>query len=87
MSDTPLTDLGHFLRYERESWPVAEPHFSDGYLEEGGKLPQNWRQLARLIDLTALSESLIRDDLPDTVVTELVELVHATVENRESEIP
>ena len=84
---TPLTDLGHFLRYERESWPVAEPHFSDGYLEEGGKLPQNWRQLARLIDLTALSESLIRDDLPDTVVTELVELVHATVENRESEIP
>jgi aminoglycoside phosphotransferase (APT) family kinase protein len=86
MSGTPLTDLGHFLRYEQESGPVAEPHFSDGYLQAGGKLSQNWRQLARLIDLTALSESLTHDHLPDTVVTELVELIHATVENREPEI-
>jgi hypothetical protein len=41
----------------------------------------DWRQLARLIDLTALSESLTHDELPDAVVAELVELARGTVEN------
>jgi len=83
LSGSPLADLGHFLRYERAARPVAEPHFSNGYLHAGGKLPQNWRQLARLVDLTALCESLTHDQLPDSVVAELVELVRATVENRD----
>jgi len=83
VSGSPLADLGHFLRYERASRPVVEPHFSEGYLRAGCKLPQNWRQLARLVDLTALCESLTHDELPETVVNELVELVRATVENRD----
>jgi aminoglycoside phosphotransferase (APT) family kinase protein len=83
VSGCPLADLGHFLRYERASVPLAEPYFSDGYLNAGGRLPQNWRQLARLLDLTALCESLTHDDLPDEVTGELVELVGATVENRD----
>jgi fructokinase len=83
VSSSPLADLGHFLRYERVSRPVAEPHFSDGYSHAGGRLPPNWRQLSRLIDLSALCESLTHDELPDAVVSELVELVRATVENRD----
>ena len=83
VSSSPLADLGHFLRYERGSRPLAEPHFSDGYLHAGGRLPRNWRQLARLLDLTALCESLTHDQLPDTVVAELAELVRATVEDRD----
>jgi len=86
VSGSPLVDLGHFLRYERVSRPVAEPHFSNGYLEAGGKLPENWRQLARLIDLTTLCESLTHDELPDTVVTELVELIYATIDNRDPQL-
>lgn len=82
VSGSPVADLGHFLRYERGSRPLAEPHFSDGFLHAGGRLPQNWRQLARVVDLTALCESLTHDELPDAVVAELVELVRATVENR-----
>jgi aminoglycoside phosphotransferase (APT) family kinase protein len=82
-SGSPLVDLGHFLRYERASRPVAEPHFSSGFLEAGGNLPPNWRQLARLIDLTALCESLTHGGLPDAVVTELAELVRATIESRD----
>ncbi|MGA2811512.1 MAG: phosphotransferase [Candidatus Acidiferrum sp.] len=81
LSGTPLVDLGHFLRYERTSHSAAEAQFSAGYLESGGKLPLDWRQLARLIDLTALSESLTHDELPDGVVAELLELVRGTVEN------
>ena len=83
ISDSPLIDLGHFLRYERRSSPLAEPHFSKGFLEGGGSLPEDWRRLARLLDLTALLEALTRDYLTEQIVTELVELVWATVEDRD----
>jgi hypothetical protein len=63
---------------------MAEPHFSSAYLWAGGRLPPDWRRLARLVDLIALCESLTHDLLPDNVVEELIELVCATVENRDS---
>jgi aminoglycoside phosphotransferase (APT) family kinase protein len=87
VSYSPLADIGHFLRYERHSLPVIEPHFSEGYLRAGGALPNEWRRVGRVVDLTALCESLTHDDLPDAVVLELVELVRATVDNRDPAIP
>jgi aminoglycoside phosphotransferase (APT) family kinase protein len=86
VSGSPLADLGHFLRYERSSRPLAEPHFSNGFLHGGGQLPQEWRQLARVVDLTGLCESLTHDYLPDDVTRELVELIRATVEHREPQL-
>jgi aminoglycoside phosphotransferase (APT) family kinase protein len=83
VSGSPLADLGHFLRYERNSRPLTEPYFSEGYLRAGGILPQNWRQLARLIDLVSICENLTRDDLFDLVEIELIGLARATVENRD----
>jgi hypothetical protein len=87
VSGSSLADLGHFLRYESDYRPLAEPHFSEGYLHAGGILPEQWRTLARLVDLTALCESLTHDQLPSEVVAELVELVRATVENRDPKLP
>lgn len=81
VSGSPLVDLGHFLRYEEALRPAVEPYFSEAYTSAGGTLPENWRQLARLIDLVALCESLTHDQLPDTVVAELIGLVCATCEN------
>jgi hypothetical protein len=56
-------------------------------LQAGGKLPgfpkADWRRLARVVDLVALCESLTHEQLPGTVVEELVELVRATVEDCE----
>jgi aminoglycoside phosphotransferase (APT) family kinase protein len=86
VSGAPLIDIGHFLRYECEARPVREPHFSTGYLEADGTLPRNWRQLARIIDLSALCESLTREQLPAHVETELIELVKATVEGRDPQL-
>ncbi len=83
VSASPLTDLGHFLRYESASRPKLEPHFSKGYRDKGGSLPKDWRRKARLVDLTAVCESLTHDQLPDSVITELLELVRATTENRD----
>jgi aminoglycoside phosphotransferase (APT) family kinase protein len=85
ISGSPLNDIGNFLRYERTSSPLIEPHFSTGYLHAGGTLQEGWRRLARLVDLAAICESLTRDQLPDTVVEELVEFVRATVENRDAQ--
>ena len=87
VSGSPLADVGHFLRYERTARPMAEPHFSTGYLHGGGTLPHDWRRLARLIDLTALCESLTHDQLPDPIAAELVELVRATAEDRDPQLP
>lgn len=86
VSGSPLTDVGHFLRYERATRPVLEPHFSTAYVHAGGTLPEDWHQLSRLIDLSALCEALTRDELPTAIEAELVELVRATVENRDPEI-
>lgn len=87
VSGSPLCDMGNFLRYERDSRPLAEPHFSSGYLHAGGTLPDDWRRRTRLVDLVALCEMLTRDQLPDAVVTELVEIVRATVEDRDPQFP
>ncbi|HZI56265.1 MAG TPA: aminoglycoside phosphotransferase family protein [Verrucomicrobiae bacterium] len=87
VSASPLIDVANFFRYERASRPLAEPHFSQGFQNAGGKLPSDWRRLAQVLDLTALCDSLTRESLPGSVETELMELVRATVEDRDPELP
>lgn len=82
-SGSPLLDVGNFLRYERRQRPLVEPHFSQGFLARGGTLREDWRDLARVIDLTALCESLTREELPTDVERELIDLARATIENRD----
>jgi aminoglycoside phosphotransferase (APT) family kinase protein len=76
---SPLYDVGHILRYDRRTPPLMEPHFAAGFREGGSALPENWRGLARVLDLTALCDVLTRPGLPEDVVAELVELVAATM--------
>ncbi len=83
VAGSPLADIGHFLRYESASCPKVEPHFSNGYRDAGGSLPEAWRRLARVLDLLALCGALTHDALPDPVPFELVELLSATVEDRD----
>ncbi len=81
ISGSPLADVGHFLRYEKAARPVFEPHFSEGYVQGGGRLPEDWRRVAQVVELTALCESLTREELPSETVVELVELIRATVKS------
>jgi aminoglycoside phosphotransferase (APT) family kinase protein len=80
---SPLCDLGHIMRYERRRSPRLEPHFSRGFRDSGGVLPDDWFDLGRAMDLTALVEFLTRPTLPASIVPEIVELVLATVEGRD----
>jgi hypothetical protein len=82
VSRTPLADFANLVRYERAAPPLIEPHFCEDYTSAGGVLPPDWQRLARVVDLTALCESLTNDDLADAVSLERVELVRATVEDR-----
>ena len=82
-SGSPLLDVGHFLRYEQRSVPLREPHFSQGFLEHGGQLPDNWREIARVIDLSGLVECLTHAELPIDVEIELLELINATLDHRD----
>ena len=82
-SGSSLLDVGHFLRYERRTSPLREPHFSQGFVEHGGQLPNNWREIVRAIDLTGLVECLTHDELPIDVEMELLELINATLDERD----
>jgi aminoglycoside phosphotransferase (APT) family kinase protein len=81
LSGSPLADLGQFLRYEWAAETRVEFHFSDGYRGAGGSLSSGWRELARLVDLANLCESLTHEYLPDAFAPEIVDLVRATVED------
>jgi aminoglycoside phosphotransferase (APT) family kinase protein len=78
-SGSPLLDVGHFLRYERKDSPIREPHFSQAFRNHGGYLPENWWEIVRVIDLTALVECLTHDNLPGDVEAELLDLIIATL--------
>ena len=79
VSGSSLADIASFLRYENAARPLVEPHFSAGYLDGGGRLPDDWRRLARVLDLAAIIESLTRDRLPAHVIAELLALVQTIV--------
>jgi aminoglycoside phosphotransferase (APT) family kinase protein len=83
VSASPLIDVGHFLRYERAARPRLEPHFSQGFVDGGGRLPRNWRSIARALDAMALCESLTHADLPPAFALEIIELIRATAEDRD----
>jgi hypothetical protein len=75
--------VGHFLRYERRSAPLCEPHFSQGFVENGGQLPDNWKEVVRVIDLSGIVECLTHEELPVDIEIELLELINATLDHRD----
>lgn len=79
LSGSPLLDVGHFLRYEGRDTPLREPHFSRAFVESGGSLPDDWRRISQVVDLTALVECMTHEQLPDEVAVEILELIKSTV--------
>jgi aminoglycoside phosphotransferase (APT) family kinase protein len=80
LSGSPLIDVGHFMRYEIRDTPLREPYFSHAFVESGGFLPEDWRQISLVLDLTALVEFLTHEHLPEDVATEILELIDSTLE-------
>ncbi len=78
-SGSPLVDIGHFLRFEDERWPLVEPGFSRGFLEGGGTLPENWRMLSRIADIVSIGTG-IGGDLREESVRRKLEVMRSFAE-------
>jgi aminoglycoside phosphotransferase (APT) family kinase protein len=74
---SPLWDAARFICYEDDFRPCREPHFSRGFSEGGGTLPEEWTAFARIINVVGAAESLSRPDLPSRFVPELRDLIVA----------
>lgn len=81
LTASPYCDIGNFLRYDRPDRPRFEPHFSRGLREGGMQLPNDWLQVARVMDLPALCELVSRPSLPEEFVQELLDLTRGTLRN------
>ena len=79
LSGSSLLDIGHFLRYETLDTPLREPYFSRAFVESGGFLPDDWRRISMMLDLTGLVECLTHDHLPDDVADEILQLINSTL--------
>ena len=78
-SGSPLWDAARFICYERRARPLREPHFTKGFSENGGSVPHNWPEFARVINAIGAAESLSRADLPEAFIPELKNLIISTV--------
>ncbi|HZS09980.1 MAG TPA: phosphotransferase [Blastocatellia bacterium] len=78
-SGSPLFDIASFLQYERLMSPSREPHFSRGYRDGGGRLPEGWWQLARVVGLARQCGTLAGAHLPAEIATEVAGLVRETI--------
>ena len=83
-SGSVYSDIGNFLRYERAAQPRFEPSFSRGCRDGGVNLREHWLIAARVADLAALCDFLARASTPDEVATEVLGLVHATLDEHDS---
>jgi aminoglycoside phosphotransferase (APT) family kinase protein len=72
---SPLWDAARFICYEKSDRPLREPHFSNGFCDGGGKLPEDWNAFSRVLNVVSAAESLSRPDLPRPFIPELRELV------------
>jgi fructokinase len=82
-SGTPLVDLGSILRRAagRPAW--FEEELVRGYREDGGVLPENWRQVSRIVDLVKLCAFVRSPNLGDVAVDGVRAIVEATLSDEQ----
>jgi aminoglycoside phosphotransferase (APT) family kinase protein len=75
----PLVDVAVFLRQEADLPTAYAGWFAEGYAAGGGKLPPDWRALARLLDLLNLCSMLDRPQPDDAFVRDARVLIEGTI--------
>lgn len=80
ISGPPLCDIGIFLRYSDRMPPEYTSGLLDGYRAAGGSLPDDARNLARLIDLVSLQTFLERAGDDPAIISDVVQVLAATLD-------
>ncbi|MEM7167777.1 MAG: phosphotransferase [Planctomycetota bacterium] len=79
----PLADLGTLLRRRSLHDDAFACGVAAAFQENGGTLPQNWRRLARLLDLNAMCTFLDHRGERPHVFADAVELIEHTLDDNE----
>jgi aminoglycoside phosphotransferase (APT) family kinase protein len=80
LAGPPLCDFGIFLRYSAGSPAEYTSGFVDGYRAAGGSVPDDVRNLARLIDLVSLWTFLERAEADRVIVGDVRPVLEETVQ-------
>lgn len=79
LAGPPLLDVANMLRHEHRLPPVVAEQFVAGFKAGGGKLPEHWHQMAKLLDLLNLCQFLT-EARGEQMVRDVRELIQTTVE-------
>ncbi len=80
-SGVKLMDFGNLLRAPFGSIAGFTDALAEGYLKAGGRLPDRWRQMSLLIDLTAWLEFMCRPEPGENLINDAKRVIEATMEN------
>ncbi len=80
---SPLVDIGNMLRYSHLYPAIFEQEFINGYREQGGMLLQDWKKIAKLVDLLSLCEFLNSPTPRDALCQEVTGLIINTLNHWE----
>ncbi|MBM7553044.1 phosphotransferase family protein [Thalassobacillus pellis] len=82
LSSSPLLDIGNMVRYESLDSTLLEP-FVEGYLHNGGHLPEQWLQKAKLLDFMALFDLLNKEHCGERRRQDITRIIRRTIEDWE----
>ncbi|HLZ63662.1 MAG TPA: phosphotransferase [Ktedonosporobacter sp.] len=78
-----LTDIANMLRYDRMHPPAFEAQFIQGFQDQGGHLPVQWKRASKLVDLLSLCYFMNSPIPDDARLTETTGLIVGTMDHWE----
>jgi aminoglycoside phosphotransferase (APT) family kinase protein len=75
----PFFDFGNLMRPPLGELPGFADGIAKGYRDAGAALPQDWRDLARIADLTAWADFLNRPDATPALIADARRMIQAIV--------
>ncbi|HEY9714572.1 MAG TPA: phosphotransferase, partial [Chroococcales cyanobacterium] len=79
-SGSPFFDVGNLLRAPHGTVPGFEAAVFSSYKSNGGELPDTWREMSLLTDLTAWLEFMTRPDPGDHLIADAQRIISETIE-------
>jgi aminoglycoside phosphotransferase (APT) family kinase protein len=78
-SGTPFFDFGNLLRAPVGELPGIEDSIERGYKNAGGTLPEKWRKMSKLTDLTAWLDFLARESAGPQLISDAQAQISKTI--------
>ena len=87
LAGTPGFDFGNILRPPLGARAGFETELAEGYRAAGGRLPEDWRRIARLTDLTAWADFVARPGSGSALIADARQVMEATLAEEGRRLP